>query len=106
MNLATILPAVVKAVADSQPLPDFSNRTAVKAFAVKLVPDLIDVGFDAAGLQAVHTECCDMAKGDLEAQVKAAMPVGAIGDGTILKWLVTNLPAILQLIAVFVPKAA
>ena len=104
MNLAQVLPDIVKAVADASPLPEWNNLAAVQGFAVKLVPDLIAVGYHAAGLQAAHAECCALAPGDLESQVKAAMPVGKIGDGTILKWLVANLPAILQIITVFVPK--
>lgn len=106
MDTTKLLTDIIKAVSDAQPLPDFTDRVSIKAFAAKLVPDLIDAGFDTAGLQAAHAECCAMAPADLETKIKAADQVGAIGDGTILKWLVANLPSIIQMVLLFVPKTA
>ena len=106
MNITTTIQDIVKIVSDAAPLPTWSDRVAVKAFAAKIIPDLIDLGFDAGGLQAVHGECCALPPGELEGIVAAAIPVGKLGDGTILKWLVANLPTIISIISLFVKSPA
>jgi hypothetical protein len=103
MNFTALVTDITRAVADAAPLPDFTDRAAVKAFAVKLIPDLIDLGFDAGGLQASYEA---LALAELESIVKAALPVEKLGDGTILKWIVANLPTIISIISLFVKVPA
>jgi hypothetical protein len=101
MDYQKIISDVVKIVTDSGMPPPLSERAGVKAWFVKVAPDLIDLGYDATGFGAVHAEFAAMAPEALEDSVKqafGAVPAERIGDGHIIKWVTTNLPNILQLI--------
>lgn len=85
VNLISDLVAVMEAAG---PLPDIHDRAAVKAAVLKALPALIDLIYDAGGIDAVKTALAAAAPGDLE----------KIGDGHIIKWLVANLPTIISTI--------
>jgi hypothetical protein len=77
---------IVKLVTDATPLPAAGDRSAVKAFLTKLIPDLVDLVYDAGGLDAVKALCA------------SPEPFEKIGDGKILQWVTTNLPTIISLV--------
>lgn len=106
MSLQNLIADIVRIISHATPLPDWANRQEVKDFADRIVPDLIDLGFDAGGLQAAHGECMALPPDELETLVNAALPPSKIGDGTLVKWLIANLPAILQIISLFVKQPA
>lgn len=103
VDLISVIHDVEKIFADVWPLPSLGDFAAVKATLTKVIPDLVqfahDIGLDQ--LQAAF---------DNASKLRAAGngPVGKIGDGHILQWVITNAPAIMafvtQIIAIF-PKA-
>jgi hypothetical protein len=105
MNVQALIGDIVRIVSDAAPLPDFNDCTATKAFAVKLLPDLIDAGYDIAGLQSAHAECCALPGDTIEAIVQSGVPLEKVGDGTILKWLAANMGTIISMILLFIPKS-
>ncbi len=98
MSQIQLITDVVKIFTDATdgPLPSISDRAGVKALLVKVIPDLADLAYDAAGMQAEHV--------DVEA-VKASVPVGKLGDGTLLQLIIANLPQIAAFIKLFFPTA-
>jgi hypothetical protein len=110
MQLVTILVSLIRA---GVPLPDFSNEAAVKAWLDNLSPVLaaIIVRLISGGDAVAACEAAASDDGLWEA-VAAELESGddspgRIGDGTILKWLKENGPALLNLIMTiiaFIPK--
>jgi hypothetical protein len=111
MSANQLLTDIIKIITDatgSGPLPAITDEAAVTALAVKVVPDLIALGYDMAGGTAASSahECCAISKTDLEKTVKASVNPTKLGDGQFLAWLVANLPNIIALITGFFPKPA
>ena len=94
MNYAKLVTDLAKILSDGGALPTFTDRAAVKAYLSKVGPDLVDLVFDAGGLDAVTILCA--------AQPAGVVPVEAKGDGHILQWIVTNLPTILSTITAII----
>jgi hypothetical protein len=112
MSANQLLTDIIKIITDatgSGPLPSITDEAAVTALAVKVVPDLIALGYDLAGgatASSAHAECCAMSATDLKALVMASVNPTKLGDGSLLSWLVANLPSIIALITGFFPKPA
>ena len=99
MEPAKIISDIVTLIKDAGPLPTISDRGAVKAFLGRVVPDLVDLTYDAGGFDAVKAAL--ESHGTVAAEAEAP---GKIGDGKILQWVVTNLPQILAIISALIPK--
>ena len=92
---------IEKTIADAGNLPDFTDKAATAAWAGRIAPDIVNFIYDAGGLGTVHAALC-------AAAAPGSAPLGKIGDGSIMRWLVANGPAIMafimQIVAV-IPKA-
>ena len=95
--LNTLFLDIEKTISDAGGLPDFKDGKAVAAWAGRIAPDIVQFIYDAGGLSQVKPALMAMA-----ANPEAAAAAGWKPDGTIIKWVITNLPAIMQIISLFV----
>ncbi len=95
MSLSQILTDLFKLIGDCQPLPDPRDRAAVKAFAVKLAPDIIDLVYDAGGLDAVAAALDGLTVEDARAVMG---PAGLKWDAALIAKLLAALPAVIAAI--------
>jgi hypothetical protein len=87
MNTTKVITDIVLLISKGGALPSSTDREAVKAYAVAIVPGLIDLGYDAMGLQVAAGEFKAMSPKEIKKCVCDTMPAEKIGDGTILKFL-------------------
>lgn len=97
MNLVSILVALLRA---GLPFPDWRNREQFLVWWGGLGPVAFDI-LAALTPDEVQAVCGAVPSDDLWESVAAELygdAPGRIGDGTILRWLQANGPALLQLI--------
>jgi hypothetical protein len=103
MDLISILVSLLRA---GWPLPDFNDEAAVKTWLDGLTPTLASIIARLTPDERASLLAPQAAGDDLWEAVEAELP-GRIGDGTILRWLKENGPAILNIIMTiiaFIPK--
>ena len=88
-----IITDLVKLFANASQLPDPKDRAAVKAYALRVVPDVIDLVYDAGGIDNVEAALLELKATSLRGE-----NVGAFGDGAIIQYLIAHGAEILALI--------
>jgi hypothetical protein len=106
MNNQKLITDIVTLISTIAPLPDWNDVEAVVVFGQRLIAGLIRIGYDLrTTAPQAHAECMAMAPADLEAAIMAAIPVGKLGDGVLLAWILKNLPTLISIISLFLKPA-
>lgn len=91
MDIRKLIADITRLASEAWPLPQYSDRAAVKVWAKAIIDPLIDLGYDAAGFEGAQMRVASLSQDEIEKIVMESLPPEKIGDGRIVKWISANL---------------